>query len=227
MIEPNEGWIVIPAFNEASMVGDVVRRVREWYGNVVVVDDCSRDNTSQQARDAGAEVVRHVVNLGQGAAIQTGIDFALRHGARAVVTFDADGQHSASDVQNMIEVQRETGADVVLGSRFSGNTVGISSARRLLLKAAIVFTWLTSGIRLSDAHNGLRLLTSHAARRIRITQNRMAHASEIIDQIGRIGLNFAEAPCTVTYTDYSMRKGQSCLGALRILVDLIMARAAK
>lgn len=227
MIDKNRIWIVIPAFNEGRVIGDVVRQVRAAYSNLIVVDDCSRDDTSQRASEAGADVVRHVINLGQGAAIQTGIDYALRHKASAIVTFDADGQHSIADVNKMLEIQMETGADIVLGSRFAGKAVGISGARKMLLKAAIVFTWLTSGVRLSDAHNGLRLITPAAARRIRITQNRMAHASEIIEQIGRSGLKFAEAPCTITYTEYSTAKGQSSFGAFRILMDLIIARISK
>lgn len=227
MIDLRDLWIVIPAFNEGGVIGDVVRNVQLKFPNLVVVDDCSWDDTAIAARAAGALVVRHVINLGQGAALQTGIDFASRHGAKAVVTFDADGQHNIEDVTQMLQIQAETGADIVLGSRFTGKAIGITTARRVLLKAAVIFTWMTSGIKLTDAHNGLRLLTQHAMQKIRITQNRMAHASEIIEQIGRQKLKFAEAPCTVTYTDYSIAKGQSGFSAIKILTDLIIARISK
>lgn len=227
MMDSKNLWVVIPAFNEGKVIGDVVRQVRLSFSNLVVIDDCSGDDTAACATSAGARVVRHVINLGQGAALQTGIDFAMRQGASGVVTFDADGQHDIHDVQKMLDIQSATGADIVLGSRFTGTTFGMSKARRLLLKMAVLFTWLTSGVRLSDAHNGLRLLTRNAMVKIRITQNRMAHASEIIEQIGRRKLTFAEAPCTIAYTQYSIAKGQSGFGAVKIVMDLMIAKISK
>jgi glycosyltransferase involved in cell wall biosynthesis len=217
-------WVVIAAFQEAKVVESVVREVVCHCPRVVVVDDCSNDGTGPCAARAGAHVLRHAVNLGQGAALQTGIDYALCHGADAIVTFDADGQHDIRELPRLIEAQRRSGADCVLGSRFLGHTENASRQRRLLLKAATLFTWMTTGMHMSDAHNGYRLLTAHAARIIRIRQNRMAHASEIIEQIARSGLRWVEAPVTVRYTEYSVAKGQRSSAALRIIVDILVGR---
>lgn len=220
-------WIVIPAFNEAQVIGEVVARCRAQYSRVVVIDDCSTDETAQRARDAGAIVARHPINLGQGAALQTGIRCALEGGADGIVTFDADGQHRVADVAVLVNRQRETDADVVLGSRFLGSTQNMPWSREITLRAAIIFTRLTSGMRLTDAHNGLRLLTRRAASRVRILQNRMAHASELIDQFGALQLKVAEAPVTIVYSEYSLRKGQKLSNAANILADLLTARLSR
>jgi len=220
-------WVVIPAFNEGPVIGEVVMAVRALYHNVIVVDDCSGDDTGVKALEAGATVLRHPVNLGQGAALQTGIRYALGHGAGYIVTFDADGQHRPEDISVLLDMQVKTGADVVLGSRFLGHTENIPRLRRMLLQLAIIFTRVTSGVKLTDTHNGLRLLTRRAAERIRIRQDRMAHASEIIDQIGALGLTVIEAPVTIVYTEYSLRKGQRLGNAFNILIELFVARLNK
>jgi glycosyltransferase involved in cell wall biosynthesis len=220
-------WVVIPAFNEGPVIGEVVMAVRALYHNVVVVDDCSGDDTGAEALKAGATVLRHPINLGQGAALQTGLRYALSRGADYIVTFDADGQHRPEDIGGLLDTQVKTGADVVLGSRFLGHAENIPRLRWMILQLAIVFTRVTSGVKLTDAHNGLRLLTRRAAERIHIRQNRMAHASEIIDQIGALGLTVVEAPVTIVYTEYSLRKGQKLGNAFNILINLIVARLNK
>jgi glycosyltransferase involved in cell wall biosynthesis len=220
-------WVVIPAFNEQSVIGEIVTAVRAFCHNVVVVDDCSDDGTGTQALAAGATVLRHPINLGQGAALQTGICYALRRGAGSIVTFDADGQHRPEDIRVLLDTQVKTGADVVFGSRFLGHAENIPRLRRMLLQLAIVYTQITSGVKLTDTHNGLRLWTRRAAERIHIRQNRMAHASEIIAQIGALGLMVAEAPVTIVYTEYSLRKGQKLGNTFNILAELFVARLMK
>jgi glycosyltransferase involved in cell wall biosynthesis len=215
-------WVVIPAFNEGQVIGDVVRKVRALHPRVVVVDDCSRDDTGPAALSAGAKVLRHPINLGQGAALQTGIRYALSLGADCIVTFDADGQHRVEDIAPLLETQARTRADVVVGSRFLGQAENMPARRRLVLKLAVVFTRLTTGVKLTDAHNGLRLLTRRAAERIHITQNRMAHASEIVDQIRRHRLTVAEVPVSIVYTEYSLRKGQKLSNAFNVLSELFV-----
>jgi glycosyltransferase involved in cell wall biosynthesis len=217
-------FIVIPAFNEARAVGDVVREVRRRYLNVVVVDDGSTDTTSAVAREAGAAVVRHLMNRGQGAALQTGIDYALLAGAGVIVTFDADGQHRVEDVGALVSALRERNADVAIGSRFLGSRAGIPFLRRLLLQAGVVFMRVTSRVRLTDAHNGLRAMKRDAARRIRLTLDGMAHASEIIDQIHLLGLRVTEVPVVIRYSEYSRGKGQSGFAAFRIAFDYLLKR---
>lgn len=220
-------WIVIPAFNEGQVVGDVVAGVRARYRRVVVVDDCSRDGTASSALRAGAVVLHHPINLGQGAALETGIRYALSRGAEKIITFDADGQHRVEDVATLLDRQHKTGTDVVVGSRFLGATQNMPPLRGLILKLAVVFMRVTSGVRMTDAHNGLRLLTRPAAEQIRIRQNGMAHASEIIEQIGALGLSVCEAPVTIIYTDYSLRKGQRMSNAINVVWETLLARLNK
>ena len=219
--------VVIAAFNEAGAIEPVVTDLRTRGYDVLVVDDGSRDDTARIARKAGACVAVHPINLGQGAALQTGIEFARRRGYQQMVTFDADGQHDPDDIPKLLDVMRRENADYVLGSRFLGNTVGMTSARRALLKLAVLFTRITSGMRLTDAHNGLRLFTLEGVRHIDLRQNRMAHASEILDQIGASGLRYVECPVTIRYTDYSKAKGQSGFNALNIVLDLLFQRMRK
>jgi len=217
-------YVVIAAYNEASMIARIVSEVRRAGYEVVVVDDGSKDATAQNARTAGAIVVQHPFNLGQGAALQSGIKFALANGAEAIVTFDADGQHAAADISRLIAALAEEHADFVLGSRFLDASSNIPPLRRLLLKAATVFTRITTGLRLTDAHNGLRAMTRRGAEAIRMRQNRMAHASELLAQIGSSGLHYVERPVTIHYSAYSTAKGQKTSDSVVILLDLF-ARA--
>jgi glycosyltransferase involved in cell wall biosynthesis len=212
-------WVVIAAFNEAEVIRGVVAEVAAAGWPVVVVDDGSRDATGAAARMAGAVVLRHVINLGQGAALQTGIDYAIRRGARYIVTFDADGQHRVEDIPALVEALG--GADIALGSRFLGGIEGASAGRRALLRTATVVSNRLSGLTLTDAHCGLRAFRVAAAPRLRMAQNRMAHASELLRKIKTSGLRVVEVPVTVRYTDYSMRKGQRGFAAVRILFDYI------
>lgn len=188
------------------------------------VDDGSSDETAEAARQAGATVLRHCLNLGQGGALQTGISFCLESGALFICTFDADGQHSTADIAKMWNCLLEQDVDIVLGSRFLGESLGISSSRKLLLKVAVLFTRSHSGLKLTDAHNGLRLMTARAASCLALKQMRMAHASEIVDEIARHKLRYCEFPVRIVYTDYSKKKGQSGFESIRILMDLIIGR---
>jgi glycosyltransferase involved in cell wall biosynthesis len=211
-------WVVIAAYNEGKVIRDVVAEVAAAGWSVVVVDDGSRDDTVAAARAAGVTVLRHVVNRGQGAALQTGIDYAIRRGARAVVTFDADGQHSTEDIPTLVAALDE--ADIVLGSRFLGKQIeGASSRRVALLRTATLVSNGLSGMKLTDAHCGFRAFLVSAAPALRITQDRMAHASELLRKIKTSGVRVVEVPVTVRYTAHSMSKGQGGLQAVRILFD--------
>lgn len=214
---------MIPAYNESTVIGAVIADVRRYTKHVVVIDDCSRDTTATAAREAGAIVLRHIINRGQGAAIQTGLEFALRNGAAAIVTFDADGQHSADDLSVMLKPIHENKADFVLGSRFAGGS-NVPALRRITLKCAVLFTRLTSGLRVTDAHNGLRAFSRRGAAAIHIHLDRMAHASEIMDQIRTTGLPYVEVPVRVRYTDYTRRKGQRGVHAIRVAFDYLFGR---
>lgn len=217
-------WLVVPAYNEASRLARTLRGLCQQFSNIVVVNDGSRDETAAVARQWPVWILDHVINRGQGAALQTGIRFALEQGAEVIVTFDGDGQHDVVDVAGMIERLQLGDVDVVLGSRFLGRTEGMPLSRRLLLKGAVLFTRVTSQIRVTDTHNGLRVLSRKAAQQIRITMDRMEHASEILDEIRRHRLRFCEFPVTVRYTTETIQKGQSSLNSLRIASKLLLAR---
>jgi len=221
-------FVVIAAYNEESVIDETILELTRRFEHVVVVDDGSRDRTAERARQSGAEVLRHPINLGQGAALQTGITYALRGGATHVATFDADGQHDPQDLIHMLDVLGRTpGTDIVLGSRFLGTASGLPLHRKIVLKGARFFTNLTTGVRLTDAHNGLRLMTAEAAAKIRITQNGMAHASEFIARIRQHRLKYVEVPVHIRYTAYSLRKGQRLSSALNIVTDLLASRFMK
>jgi len=217
--------VVIPAYNEEKSIARVVRGLlQHGYTNLIVVDDCSRDATARRARQAGAVVLHHAINLGQGAALKTGIDYALQQGAEIIVTFDADGQHVPEDIPALIEPITHGDVEMTLGSRFLHGRSNVPLMKRFLLKAGILFTWLCSGIRLSDTHNGLRAISRSAAKRMTLRQNRMAHASEIIDEIHRKRIPFKEVPVTIRYTKYSMEKGQSMFNALDIAFRMLVRK---
>jgi glycosyltransferase involved in cell wall biosynthesis len=225
MNDANAGvWIIIPAFNEAGRLGITLTSLAEFAPQIVVIDDGSTDATAAEALRHPVWLLKHSLNRGQGAALQTGIDFALKHGAGIIVTFDADGQHSVSDVAALVEPVEKGTADVALGSRFLGSTVGLPEGRRLILKLGILFTRIFSRIRVTDTHNGLRALSRRAAGCISITHDRMAHASEILDQIQAHGLRYQEIPVTIHYTAGTLAKGQSSWNALKMAGQLILGR---
>jgi glycosyltransferase involved in cell wall biosynthesis len=217
--------VVVPAFNEAARVASVVSELRTQFGRVVVVDDGSEDHTAELARAAGAHVVRHPGNLGQGAALQTGFASALTDpGMRHVITFDSDGQHRVEDALSLLELARESGVDVVLGSRFLTPGAAVPAARRAVLRAGIAFTRATTRLAVTDTHNGLRVLNRHAVRQIDLTLSDMAHASQLLGLIARRGLSWTEAPVVIDYADETRRRGQSNLNALNIVFDLAVER---
>lgn len=218
-------YVVVPVYNEATTIGEVISTLLVQFPNVVCVDDGSADGSDLIARAAGATVIRHAINQGQGAALQTGFDHVLRYTSGAyAVTFDADGQHLVSDAVRMVETARTEGVDVVLASRFTGATTEMPAVRRMVLKAGIRFTQLTAKLDVTDTHNGLRVLNRRALHRIRLTMPRMAYASELLSAIVPNGLTYVEVPTTVIYTEYSRAKGQTNLNAVNILFDLAVRR---
>lgn len=213
---------MIPVYNEETMIGEVVRQVREVFPNVVCVIDGGTDNSAARAREAGAVVVEHPINLGQGASLQTGFDYALSHpNMTEVVTFDADGQHQVEDAKAMVDLLRTEGLDIVIGSRFLDDRTKVSALKRVVLKTAAFWTKFTTKMALTDAHNGLRVIGRDLLSKIHLRQNRMAHASELIDQVALAKANWREYPTHIIYTEYSKAKGQSLLNSVNILFELL------
>jgi len=218
----DDTWLVVPLYNEGEVIRQVVTDARRTFPRIVCVDDGSVDNSGADAAAAGAVVVTHPINLGQGAALQTGIEYALQQpGTRYLVTFDSDGQHRVEDAAAMVDLLRADAADVVFGSRFLDGRTEPGLLKKLVLRAAITFSNATTGVRLTDTHNGLRAFNRAAAAALSIKQNRMAHASEIIEQVGKTGFRYVEHPVHILYTDYSRKKGQSLLNSVNILTELL------
>jgi len=224
-VETTRGtFIVVPVFNEQATLPVVLRSLMNLPCTVVVVDDGSVDETYNLACKKSHWVLRHAVNLGQGAALQTGITFALERGASHIVTFDSDGQHRAEDVMAMLTALSEHKADFALGSRFLGEAPGIPLTRKVVLRAGVWFTRLLSGIDVTDTHNGLRAMTRRGAAFLRITMNRMEHASELLDQIVASRLRYVEVPVRIEYSAHSLSKGQSSSRAFRMAAKVIVER---
>jgi glycosyltransferase involved in cell wall biosynthesis len=193
---------------------------------VVVVDDGSTDGTGERATAAGAIVLRHVINLGQGAAIETGITYGVRRSTISTfVTFDADGQHRVEDAIRLVDRLESSGSDIVFGTRFVGDGVKeVPRLRRLLLRMGRIAVNRSSGLKLSDAHNGLRAFNRSVATELRFRHYGMAHASEVANIVGKIGFKVAEEPVVIRYTDFSMMGGQSATNAVNIMFDLFWRR---
>ena len=212
--------VVIPAFNEATVIGEVIAGVHSRFPLVILVDDGSRDGTAMTARAVGARVVRHGVNLGQGGALRTGIAAALRFpDVKWIVTFDADGQHQPDDAAALMERARQGDVDIVLGTRFGGQKVEAGPAKRLLLKAAVIYTRAETKLPLTDTHNGLRAMSRGFAEGLTIRERGMGHATEILDQVAKSRARWVEVPVHIRYTDYSKAKGQPMINSVNILFD--------
>jgi polyprenyl-phospho-N-acetylgalactosaminyl synthase len=215
--------VVIPVFNEASVVGDVVHELRGRYPLVVCVDDGSSDASAERVLEAGAVLVRHPINLGQGAALRTGIEYGLTlpH-VRYFVTFDADGQHDMDAIGPMLQVLRDERAQIVFGSRFLDRRSEIGGAKRAVLRAAIWYTRASTGLALTDTHNGMRAFDREVAAALDLQMNGMAHASEVVSIVSHRGFPYAELPVHIHYTTYSKSKGQPLINGVNILFDLLL-----
>lgn len=220
--------IIIPVYNEARVLRVVVEEVLKLFPFVVCIDDGSSDSSYDEIKSTEAHCVRHPINLGQGAALQTGIDYALQFSdVKYFVTFDSDGQHSLSDVKKMLKVIEEEKLDIILGSRFMGKVENISLVKKFILKLAIKFSNKTSGLKLTDTHNGLRVFNRYVAKKLNITMNDFAHASEIIERIAEENFSYKEVPVTIKYTEYSRSKGQSIANAVNIGLDVMLGKLRK
>jgi glycosyltransferase involved in cell wall biosynthesis len=219
-------FVVIPAFNENSVIRTTVASIVSREYTVVVVDDGSAVPVDTFLAGLPVYQLRHAINLGQGAALRTASDFALLKGARIIVHFDADGQHDPALIERLIAPIRAGKADVALGSRFltKADSHEVPAVKRVLLKAGVFVSWMFTGMWLSDAHNGFRALSRAAAEKIRLEENGFAHATEILELVRRSRLPWIEVPVTIHYSEYSRAKGQSVLNSFNILIDLMLRR---
>ena len=216
-------YIVIPAFNEAGSIGKVIEDLFYYgYENIVVVDDASADKTSETVKTFNVFLIRHPVNMGPGAAIKTGIDFALFNGADIIVTFDADGQHLAKDIYNLVQPIILNESEITLGNRFLNKTSKVPIFKKIILKAGALLMFLMYGILSSDSHNGLKAISRSAALKIDIRSNGWEYCSEVIEEIMLKKIKYREIPVTVKYTDYSIKKGQKIYNSFYIFSKMLV-----
>ncbi len=212
---------VIPAFNEAKSIQQVVNDLRPYVQEIVVIDDNSSDHTATLAKTAGATVLRHLINRGQGASLQTGDDYALKHQADIIIHFDADGQFLASEIPDIIKPLIDGQAEVVLGSRFLNKKSQLPIFKKIIIwPLARTVNKLFFNIKLSDPQSGFRALSRETVKKIKIENDRMAHCSEILQQLSKYKVKIKEVPITVIYHEY----GQKLSGGFKIIKDLIIKK---
>ena len=224
-LDKSQVYITIPLYNDAKMILKVIKSLKDkGYNNIVVVDDGSKDNGYDVVKkNTDVIVTKHIINRGQGAALQTAMEIAIEKGAKYIVHFDSDGQHDVKDIDHMLNTLIEGKYDIVLGSRFLQKN-DIPLKKRILLKGGIIFTYILSQIWLTDVHNGLRVMTAETAKKLNLQHDRMEHASEILDKIKVLNLKYTEVPVTIHYTEYSMSKGQSISNSINIAFKLISSK---
>jgi glycosyltransferase involved in cell wall biosynthesis len=222
-------YVVVPSFNEATVLATTIRSLVDLGYSVVVVDDGSSDNTVDVMRHFAVHYLRHPINLGQGASLQTGITYALADGADIVVTFDADGQHPAEQIPELVSPIVTGEADVVLGSRFlrTPDLALVPRSKQVVLRVARCVDGILSGMWLSDSHNGFRAFSRAAAAKIDLRENGFSHATEILVQIRKSGLRYREVPTSIRYSDYSRQKGQRVSNSLNIVMDVMIRKVLK
>ncbi|MFA4942943.1 MAG: glycosyltransferase family 2 protein [Patescibacteria group bacterium] len=217
-------FCVIPAYNEARSIVSVVGRVKPLVDEVIVVDDHSSDKTLELAQKTGAIVLHHIINRGQGAALQTGNDYALRHGADIIVHFDADGQFLAEEIKDIVQPIKNNQADIVFGSRFLGKKSNLPKFKKnIIMPLAKLINKVFFNINLSDPQNGFRAMSALVASEIRIENDGMAHCNEILIKSFKNKYRIQEVPITVIYHEF----GQKFSGGIRIIKDLIYKKLTK
>lgn len=222
-------FVIVPAYNEARSLAVTLEPLVAAGYTVVAVDDGSTDETWQVLGGLPVVRLRHPINLGQGAALETGMAYARRHRAWMAVHFDGDGQHDYRQIADLTQPIESGEADIVLGSRFllPEDRARVPSLKRFVLRIGIVVSGVCSGVWLSDTHNGFRALSRRALGAIRLRENGFAHATEILSEIRAHRLRYVERPVTIHYSPYSLEKGQSPLNAFNIVFDLLTRRVLR
>jgi len=224
-VEVSKTLIIVPAYNEESRIRSVIEDLKgHGYDDILVVDDCSEDATFSIICESGIYVARHVLNRGAGAASATGFEIAKVLKPDIIVTFDADGQHDAGDIERLAAPIKAQEADVVIGSRMLAKNSGMPWHRILCNRMANIVTFMVYGFSVSDTQSGLKAFSRKAYSLINIETTKMEFCSEIIFKIKEKGLRFKEVPVRCIYSDYSLSKGQSFFVGIKTFFRLIISR---
>lgn len=211
-------FAVIPAYNESKHVAQVIRDVKRHAKNVIVVDDGSKDKTHSIAKRAGVIALRHIVNLGKGAALKTGCDYALKLGAKRIIVIDADSQHDPAHIPDFLKALK--GNDIVFGCR------KLRKNMPLLLKFGNGFidnvTKVLYGIDIPDTQCGFRAFTREAYKKVRWRANDYFMESEMIANAGKHKLKYEIVPISTIYSD--KYKGTTVFDGMKIAINLIFWR---
>lgn len=221
--------LIVPVYNEGKVIKKVIEQALKEFPHIVCINDGSADNSAEEVLKTRATLINHPFNMGQGAALQTGIEYALRNPEiQYFVTYDADGQHQLKDVQSMLAYIKNHQVDIVIGSRFLGKAENISTLKKVILKMAIIFSNTATGLHLTDAHNGLRVFNRRFAEKINITMPDMSHATEIIQRIAETKTPYKELPTTIVYNEYTVVKSHNPnLNAVNIVFDTLLGKVTK
>ncbi len=219
--------IGIPAFNEASVIKNVLQKLPKKLKDieqieVIVVDDGSTDDTSKVVLERGFKVIRHLINLGLGASIGTLFTYARQYDFDILITLDGDGQHDPKDINKLIRPVIDKQADVVIGSRLIKEVVLMPFTRRIVNLVANLITYFLSGIYSTDSQSGFRVFSRKAINSIEIITQRMEVSSEIFREVKRHRLRYREIPIKTKYTNYSIGKGQKINNAVNIFYKLLI-----
>ena len=221
-------YILIPVYNEEKQIKNVISELSKVFKNIVAVNDGSSDDSQEILESLNVTVLKHSINLGQGAAVSTGFKYIQNlKNAEAVITFDADGQHSIEDAQAFAKEILLCDEEIIFGSRFIKNKENIPFIKKIALSIVVIFTNKLSRINLSDAHNGLKAIKKDSLKKIDITIDGFGFESEIIHQASKKEISYKEMPTNTIYTSYSKNKGQKLANGLIILEDLFKSRGTK
>lgn len=226
--------VVIPAYNEATVIGEVVKSAREVFLkskraydiDIVVVNDGSKDETANEAKKGGAIVINHILNSGAGSATLTGLAYARQHNYDIAATMDADGQHAPDDVLEGIKSIDQGNADLLIGSRLIDSR-GMSKIKVLGNKGLSLFTYLLFGINVTDSQSGLRIFSKRAIDGLQWKSTGYEFCSEMIWRAKQARMSVSEYPIKAIYTDYSKAKGQNNWNAINIVKRLCKQRIAE
>ena len=224
-------WFILAAYNEEKAISKTIKNLQKaGYSHIIAVDDGSKDKTYEKARETGIIILQHKINRGQGAALRTGTDYALKNKAKYIIHFDADGQHRIEDIYDMMQPLLNKKAEITMGSRFldKRKKSNLPLSRILFLKGGLLFTKIMTGLKITDTHNGFRAMTANAAKKLKITQDEMEHASEILELISRKKIRYKEVPVIIKYNNEIMANSTNNIRtAIKIILKTIWYKVVK